>query len=55
MSDHSRHHLHHEHSHGLVHHSIKRSREGVRAVAPWRTVRGGEHDHDHPGHEPVAP
>ena len=31
MSDHS-HHRGHGHSHGLVHHSIRRSREGVRAV-----------------------
>jgi cation diffusion facilitator family transporter len=32
MSDHSHSHHQHGHSHGLVHHSIKRSREGVRAV-----------------------
>jgi cation diffusion facilitator family transporter len=32
MSEHHRHDHHHGHSHGLVHHSIKRSRDGVRAV-----------------------
>src|SRR5436190_7750835 len=41
MSDHSHHHPHgHGHSHGLVHHSIRRSREGVRAVGISLAVLG---------------
>jgi cation diffusion facilitator family transporter len=41
MSDQSHHHPHgHGHSHGLVHHSIRRSREGVRAVGISLAVLG---------------
>lgn len=40
MSEHSHHHHTQGHSHGLVHHSIKRSREGVRAVGISLAVLG---------------